>query len=218
MISLGDAILVHLTLAYSGFFLAVATGITLAVISLRSRPAAIAISTLTGIGQAIPVFALVAFMVPLVGIGFWPSVLVIFITTLMPIVRTSYAGISSIDQNLVDAAQGIGLTWWETVVRIRIPLCLHAIFSGLKFSSIIANGVAVITVFIGSGGLGTIVLRGFARFYMPEIIAGILPAIIIALAADYALSRLEEQLTPLPLRAENPLILHPYGREISRQL
>jgi osmoprotectant transport system permease protein len=213
----GDAILVHLALAYSGFLLAVATGIPLAAISLRSRSAAIVIATLTGIGQAIPIFALVAFMVPLVGIGFWPSVLVIFITTLMPIVRSTYAGISSIEPDLVEAARGIGLTRHQTVLRIRIPLSLHAIFSGVKFSSIIANGVAVVTVFIGSGGLGTIVLEGLARFYMPEVVAGIMPAVFIALAANYALSRLEYLLTPLPLRPGKPLRLHPYGKGMMRQ-
>lgn len=155
-------------------------------------------------------------MVPLVGIGFWPSVLVIFITTLMPIVRTTYAGISSIDRDLVDAAEGIGLTGHETVVRIRIPLSLHAIFSGIKFSSIIANGVAVITVFIGSGGLGTIVLKGLARFYLPEVVLGIMPAVIIALATDYTLSRLEMRLTPAPIREGRPVKPHPFGREMPR--
>jgi osmoprotectant transport system permease protein len=200
MTVLTQAVLVHITLAYSGLALAVATGIPLAVLSLRSRPAGAIVSTITAIGQAIPVFALVAFMVPLVGIGFVPSVLVIFISTLLPVVRNTYAGISSVDPDVADAAAGIGLTWTETVTRVRIPLSLHAIFSGVKFSSIIANGVAIITVFIGSGGLGVVVLRGLARFYVPEILLGILPAIAITLITDFCLSRLEYQLTPLPLR------------------
>jgi osmoprotectant transport system permease protein len=67
-----------------------------------------------GLGQAIPIFALVAFMVPLVGIGFIPSIIVVFISTLLPIVRSTFAGIASVDQGLIDAANGIGLTWKET--------------------------------------------------------------------------------------------------------
>jgi osmoprotectant transport system permease protein len=211
-----QAVLVHIALAYTGFALAVAAGIPLAVLSLRSRYAGILISALTGIGQAVPVFALVALMVPLVGIGFWPSVLVIFISTLFPIVRNTYAGISTIDRNLTDAAEGIGLRWGETVRNVRFPLSLHAIFSGIKFSSIIANGVAVITVFIGSGGLGSIVLEGLARFYVPEILAGIVPAIIIALVAEYALTRLEYRMTPPPLREEIPVTPLPDARGMLR--
>jgi osmoprotectant transport system permease protein len=210
MTALTHAILVHVALTFSGLALAVATGIPLAVLSLRSRPAGAIVSTITAIGQAIPIFALVAFMVPLVGIGFVPSVLVIFISTLLPVVRNTYAGISSVDPDIADAAAGIGLTWTETVTKVRIPLSLHAIFSGVKFSSIIANGVAIITVFIGSGGLGAFVLRGLARFYIPEILLGILPAVAITLITDYCLSRLERKLTPLPLRESAPPVPRPH--------
>jgi len=155
-------------------------------------------------------------MVPLVGIGFIPSIIVVFISTLLPIVRSTFAGIASVDQGLIDAANGIGLTWKETLIKVRIPLSWHAIFSGLKFFSIIANGVAVITVFIGSGGLGTIILRGLARFYIPEILTGIIPAIAIALIADYLLSRLEERVTPLPLRDGKPFGRYPDAIKLPR--
>ena len=216
MTTLSDAVIVHIALAYCGFGMAVLVGIPLAMLSLRSRYLAALVSFLAGVGQAIPIFALVAFMVPLVGIGFVPSILVIFISTLLPIVRSTFAGFASVDPGLIDAAKGIGLTWKETLVRVRIPLSWHAIFSGLKFSSIIANGVAVITVFIGSGGLGTIILRGLARFYIPEILKGIIPAIVIALTADYLLSRLEEWLTPPPLRNEKPFAPYPDAIKMPR--
>ena len=206
MTTLADAIVVHLALAFSGLALAVAAGIPLAVLSLKSRAAGAIVSTMTAIGQAIPIFSLVAFMVPLVGIGFGPAVLVIFLSTLLPVVRNTYAGISSVDPDLADAATGIGLTWVESVKNVRIPLSLHAIFSGVKFSSIIANGVAIVTVFIGSGGLGVIVLRGLARFYIPKILLGILPAIAITLITDYCLSLLETRLTPVPLRKTAPAV------------
>ena len=101
MTTLLEATFVHIMLAYSGLAIAVAIGIPLAVLSLRSRTAGVIISAITGIGQAIPILALVAFMVPLAGIGFMPSVLVIVISTLMPIVRNTYAGISSVDLNLL---------------------------------------------------------------------------------------------------------------------
>lgn len=216
MTALSDAVVVHVFLAYCGFGMAVLAGIPQAVLSLRSRYAAILVSSITGIGQAIPIFSLVAFIVPLVGIGFIPSIIVVFISTLLPIVRSTFAGIASVDQGLIDAANGIGLTWKETLIKVRIPLSWHAIFSGLKFFSIIANGVAVITVFIGSGGLGTIILRGLARFYIPEILTGIIPAIAIALIADYLLSRLEERVTPLPLRDGKPFGRYPDAIKLPR--
>ncbi len=75
----------------------------------------------------------------------------------------------------------------------------------------IAHGVAIVTVFIGSGGLGAIVLRGLARFYVPEILLGILPAIAITLLTDFCLSRLETRLTPLPLRDQAPLVPRPHS-------
>lgn len=211
MTTLADALLVHILLASGGFALAVAAGIPLAILSLRYRTAGAILSAVTAVGQAVPVFALVAFIVPVAGIGFFPSVMVIAVSTLLPVLRSTYAGISSIDPEIADAAEGIGLGFASTVLKVRIPLSWHAIFAGLRFSSIIANGVAIVTVFIGSGGLGVIVLRGLARFYPPEILAGILPAIAIALVADYCLSRLETRLTPPPLREKNPVIPHPAG-------
>ncbi|HOW05173.1 ABC transporter permease [Methanospirillum hungatei] len=196
MISFTTAIIQHLTLAYSGFLISAVIGIGGAVVAVRwSLMRAILISG-SSLLQSIPAFTIVALVVPFLGIGFTPAVVVVFVTTLLPVLRNATIGLSSTDPVLIDASVGMGLSFCQTIRFVRFPLAIRPIFSGLRLSSIVANSVAVVTVFIGSGGLGAIVLEGLVRFHIPGILAGVIPAMIIALLADFLLGRLEEFCAP----------------------
>ena len=149
----------------------------------------------------IPALALAALAVPVLGIGFGPALLVVAVSTLLPVARSTYVGLTSPAPAEIDAARGIGLSPLETVRYVRAPCAAPAFFSGLRLAAVIANSVAVITVFIGSGGLGAVVLEGLSRFYFVQVLMGALPAIAIALLNDRALAALEARLVPPAYRA-----------------
>lgn len=197
MTSLLAAISQHIILAYGGFLISAVLGIGSGVIALKSRWIKVSLIMSTSLLQAIPAFTIVALIVPFLGIGFLPALVVIVVATLLPVVRNTIIGLSSPDPILLEVAKSIGMTWNNILFSVRFPLGIRPIFSGLRLSSIVANAVAVITVFIGSGGLGSIVLEGLVRFHTPGILAGVIPAIGIALFADVLLRYAENRLAPL---------------------
>ena len=197
MTALLTAISQHILLAYTGFLISAVIGIAGGIVALRFRPVKTALLGFTSLLQAIPAFTLVALMVPFLGIGFVPALAVIVASTVLPVVRNTITGLSSTDPVLIEGATGLGMTWNQILVRVRFPLGIAPIFSGLRLSSIVANAGAIMTVFIGSGGLGTIILEGLVRFHPPGILAGVIPAIGIALTADLMLIFLEKKMTPL---------------------
>lgn len=190
------AIWQHISLAYSGFFISACLGIFGAIIAVRWSSLRVLLQSGSSLLQSIPAFTIVALVVPFLGIGFVPAVVVVIVTTILPVLRNTTIGLSSTDPVLIDASTGMGMTFCQMMRFVRFPLAIHPIFSGLRLSSIVANSVAVVTVFIGSGGLGAVVLEGLVRYHTPGILAGVLPAIFIALSADILLSRIERYLKP----------------------
>ncbi len=197
MTSLLAAVVQHLTLAYGGFVISAILGIAGGILALRSRPVRVLLLMGTSLLQAIPAFTIVAIIVPFLGIGFIPALFVIVVATLLPVVRNTIIGLETTDPILIEVAGSLGMTWRDQLIRVRFPLGIRPIFSGLRLSSVVANAVAVMTVFIGSGGLGTIVLEGLVRYHTPGLLAGVIPAIAIALTADQVLTRVEDRLAPV---------------------
>jgi len=144
--------------------------------------------------QAIPSLATIAFVIPFLGIGFTPAIIVIVLRALLPIIKNTYIGLSTVDESIIDSARGMGMSGWEIIRHIRIPNAYPAIFAGIKFASIMANSVAILTAYIGTGGFGSIVRSGFSNFNTPKIVAGVLPVMGIAIATDILLSWLEKKL------------------------
>ena len=196
MISLPVAIWQHILLAYSGFFISAAMGIVGGIVAVRWAPMKVILLSTSSLLQAIPAFTIVALSVPILGIGFLPAVVVVIVTTLLPVLRNATIGLSSPEHTLIDASEGMGLTFSQIIRFVRFPLAIPHIFSGLRLSSIVANSVAVVTVFIGSGGLGAVVLEGLVRYHIPGILAGVLPAMFIALLADVLLRHIEKYVAP----------------------
>ncbi len=185
----------HLVLVYTTLFLSIAIAIPLAFASLYSERLAFVIMRFANLAQAVPSFAVVAIVVPLIGIGFTPAVIAIMLRALLPIVKNTYIGLSSIDPQLIDYAKGIGLTDWQINRHIRLPNAYPPMFAGIKFAAILANSIAVLTAIIGSGGLGELVFEGLISFSTERLLAGALPAIGLALFLDMSFTALEKRLT-----------------------
>ncbi len=193
---LGTPILQHIILAYTALFASIALGIPLAILALYSRPLQRIVMVMANLMQAVPTFAVVAFVVPLIGIGFWPAIIAILLRALLPIIKNTWVGLSSLDPALIASAEGIGLSQWEIIRYVRLPNAYPAIFAGVKFAAILANSVAILTAIIGSGGLGTLIFEGLAGVNMIKMMSGALPAIGIALFLDTSFGWLERRMVP----------------------
>jgi len=185
----------HLLLAYSALFVAIGLAIPLAVISLYNRYLASTLLLLANLAQAIPSFAVVAIVVPLLGIGFKPAIFAIILRIILPLFKNTYIGLKNIDYTYLDSAKGIGLNEREILLYVRFPNAYPAIFAGVKFAAVIANSVAIITSLIGAGGLGEFIYEGLSNLNMTKVLKGAIPAIIIAVLLDIGFTFIENKFT-----------------------
>ncbi|MDD4254998.1 MAG: ABC transporter permease [Methanofollis sp.] len=187
------ATLQHVVLAYAALLIAVGMALPLAVLSLSSRTVAAVVMAAANLAQAIPGLVVVAFVVPLLGIGFYPAIVVLVLRALLPIVKNTWIGLSTVDPGIIDAATGIGMTDRQITRHIRFPHAYPAFFAGVRFAAVLTNSVAVLTAIIGSGGLGGLVFEGLAGSNMMTLCAGALPAVLLAIAVDLLISVLERR-------------------------
>jgi len=185
----------HLFLAYSALFISIMLAIPLAIISLYNRYLASVLLVLANLVQAIPSFAVVAIVVPLLGIGFKPAIFAIILRIILPLFKNTFTGLKDVDFVYIDSARGIGLNKMEILRYIRFPHAFPAIFAGIKFAAVIANSVAILTSLIGAGGLGELIFEGLTNFNIPKVLTGAIPAMIIAILLDLSFSLIEKRIS-----------------------
>lgn len=152
--------------------------------------------------QAIPSMALLGLAIPLLGIGTLPAVVMVIIYSLLPIVKNTYTGITNIDPLLVEAATGIGLTKWQVLYKIKLPMALPVIMAGVRISTVTAVGLMTMAAFIGAGGLGYLVFSGIRTVNNIQILAGAILACILALVVDFLMGLIEKLVTPISLQKQ----------------
>lgn len=150
--------------------------------------------------QAIPSLAILGFLVPYFGIGSGTAIFMVVIYSLLPILKNTCAGLDSINQDTLEAARGIGMTNNQVLFKVQLPLALPVIMAGIRISSVTAVGLVTIAAYIGAGGLGTLVISGIQTDNSSMILAGAIPACILALLMDFIMSRVERVVTPIALR------------------
>lgn len=186
----------HIQLTFLATFLAILLAVPLAIyMSDKKHIAGIALS-FTGIIQTIPSLALLGFMIPLFGIGFTPAVIALFLYALLPILRNTYTGLQSTDPILIEAARGMGMTRWQILRQVRIPLAMDVIMAGIRTALIINIGTATLAAFIGAGGLGESIITGITLNDHGLILRGAIPAALLALVADQGMALLERAVRP----------------------
>ena len=181
----------HLGLTFAALLVAVAVGIPLAIACTRYRKISGPVLGTVGIIQTIPSIALLGFMIPLLGIGALPAIIALFFYALLPIVRNTYAGIDEVDPSVVEAARGLGMTDRQILRKVELPLAMPVIFAGIRTATVINVGVATLCALIGAGGLGEFIFRGIALNNSIMILAGALPAALLAIIFDNALGAIE---------------------------
>lgn len=176
--------------------LAVPSGVALAVRPGWAEP----IVRGVGILQTLPSIALLAFMIPVLGIGVRPAIVALFLYALFPILRNTWSGVRDADPEAVDAARALGMTEWQILRHVRLPLAAPTVMAGVRVSAVIAVGTATLAAFIGAGGLGDPIVAGLALSDERMILAGAMPAALLALAVDAVLGRIESAVRPRGLR------------------
>ena len=188
----------HLWLTASAMLLAAAVGIPLGIFLTRHERFAKPVIGVTNIVQVIPSLALFGLLLPVPWLGENAARLAILALTgyaLLPIVRNTYAGIRSVDPALVDVAQAMGMTGWQRLWKVELPLGASVILAGLRTATVTCVGVATIAAAIGAGGLGELIFRGVASVDNGLVLAGAVPAALLALLADAGLGLVETRLT-----------------------
>ena len=183
------------------FLVALATGAACAVGILLTRWPALSKPVLAAANviQTIPSLALFGFLIPLLGsygIGRLPAVIALFLYSLLPIIRNTFTGISQVDPAVREAGRGMGMTDWQMLTQVELPLAMSVIIAGVRVATVISVGTATIAAAIGAGGLGVYIFRGLRMNDDRLILAGAVPAAIMALVADFTLGLVEKLLAP----------------------
>ncbi|MBW9155634.1 ABC transporter permease/substrate-binding protein [Clostridium tagluense] len=190
----------HIQLTIFSILLAVVIAIPLGILIVRYRKLAGPIIGFTNIVQSIPSLALLGFLIPVLGIGSKPAIVMVVMYSLLPIVKSTYTGLTNVNPSLIEAAAGMGLTQTQVLLKVRFPLAMPIIMSGVRISSVTAVGLMTIAAFIGAGGLGFLVYSGVATVSNNMILAGAIPACLLAIFLDFILGRVENIVIPKGIR------------------
>ncbi|OZI12673.1 choline ABC transporter permease [Bacillaceae bacterium SAS-127] len=179
-----------------GIFVAVPLGIALT----RTKKVANVVMGIAGVIQTFPSLAILAFFIPILGVGKVPAIIALFFYSVLPILRNTYTGVKEVKKSLVESAIGMGMTNWERIRYVEVPLATPVIMSGIRLSTVYLIGWATLASFIGAGGLGDYIFSGLNLYQTSYIIAGAIPATLMALVVDLLLGRLEVIVTPKGIR------------------
>ena len=189
----------HLWIVGIATMLAVSVGIPLGVLITRRAALQKPVIITANIIQTIPSLALFGFLLPAPWIGERAgrlAILALMLYSLLPLIRNTYAGIKGVDHAVIEAARGMGLTDWQLLYKVELPLAASVILAGIRVAVVISVGLATIAAAIGAGGLGELIFRGLAMVNNSVILAGAIPAALMALAADFLLGWLERRFAP----------------------
>ena len=197
---IGARTLEHLTLVAISLSLAIALSLPLGVFAQRRPRFGEVILGGLGVVQTIPSLALLVFLLPLFGVGTAPAVVALFLYSLLPIVRGTATGLKDIAPPLRESAEALGLSEWEKLSRVELPLASRSILSGIKTAAVINVGTATIGALIGAGGYGQAILIGIRKDDLPTILEGAIPAAALALIVQASFEALERKVVPKGLR------------------
>jgi osmoprotectant transport system permease protein len=186
----------HIYISMVSMVIVLVISIPLGIYLTRNKRLAEPVIGFTGIFQTIPSIALFGFLLPFVGIGIKPTIIALVLYALLPVVRNVYTGILEVNQSVVDAGRGMGMTSKQILWMIEIPLALPIIMAGIRTATIMTIGVTTIAAFVGAGGLGEIIFRGVSMMRTELTLLGAIPAATLAILTDFLLKKLEVKVTP----------------------
>jgi len=194
----------HLYLTFISLALSVAFGLIFGIIATRVRWLRNTMLTIGNIGRTIPSLAILALALPLLGIGAPPTILALVIIGTLPILINTTVGIEEVDPNIKEAARGMGMSDLQVLFRVEIPVAIAVIMAGIRTSAVLVVASTTLAAFIGGGGLGDLILRGHALVRNHIVLAGAIPATLLAFYFEETFGRLEKWVTPIGLKIGMP--------------
>ncbi|CAG5017363.1 hypothetical protein DYBT9275_05756 [Dyadobacter sp. CECT 9275] len=182
----------HIGLTCTSLLIAVAIGLPLGIVMIKRKNLASLILATAGILQTIPSIALLGFLIPFLGIGPLPAITALFLYALLPIIRNTYTGITGIDEAVIESATAMGMNYWQVLFRVQLPLAMPVILAGIRTAAVVNVGVATLAAYIAAGGLGEFIFGGIALNNSNMILAGAIPAALLAILFDLLLSVLQK--------------------------
>ncbi|OLR65406.1 ABC transporter permease [Peptoniphilus porci] len=186
----------HLFIAAISLFFGVLIAVPLGIFLTRSKTTAKIVMAIASVLQTVPSFALLALMIPIFGVGKKPAIVSLFIYSLLPILRNTYLGIAGVNDKLIDAAKGMGMTRSQILLKVQIPMAMPVIMSGIRLSAIYVLAWTTLASYVGAGGLGDFIFNGLTNAIMPMVVWGTIPVTLMAIIVDFFFGILEDKLSP----------------------
>lgn len=195
----------HLALVGSAVGLAILIGVPLGILITRFRALATPLLALATIVLTLPSIALFGLMIPIFArfghaLGYVPAVTAVFLYSLLPIMRNTYTALANVDSGIQEAGRGIGMTTWQRMRLVDLPLAVPVILGGVRTAVVMNIGVATIAAIIGAGGLGVLILQAISQSNMSKLAVGAVLVSLLAIVADAFLQWLQRALTPKGIR------------------
>ncbi|WP_409346338.1 ABC transporter permease [Paenibacillus sp. MBLB4367] len=187
----------HISISFLSILFGAAVAIPIGIMLAGNRKGWLngIVFTVANVLQTVPSLALLAILIPLLGIGRTPAVFALFLYSLMPIMRNTYTGFQSVDPNVLEAARGMGYSRIQRLLRIQLPLAFPYIMSGIRVTTVYIISWATLATLIGAGGLGQLIFSGLGVNKKELIVTGAVLAVLLALAADFLLGVAEKRIT-----------------------
>nr|WP_091484961.1 ABC transporter permease [Gracilibacillus orientalis] len=191
----------HAQLVGLAILIAIIIGVPLGIYLTTNEELAETILQIASIFITIPSIALFGIMIPILsnigqGIGFLPALIALVLYSQLPIIRNTYTAINNVDPNIRDAAKGIGMTNFQRLIKVEIPIGMPLIMAGVRTATVLNIGIGAIAAFIGSGGLGVLINSGISRGNTNMVMTGAIFVSILALIADFLLKWIQKKATP----------------------
>ncbi|MTD38380.1 ABC transporter permease subunit [Erwinia sp. CPCC 100877] len=187
----------HFLISIYGVLFAAIVGIPIGILISRKRKMAGWIISVANLIQTIPSLAMLSILMLGLGLGVNTVIVTVFLYSLLPIIKNTYTGMIQVDKNILDVGKGMGMTNWQRLYMVELPLSVSVIMAGIRNALVVAIGITAIGAFVGAGGLGDIIIRGTnATDGTAIILVGALPTALMAIITDWVLGMIERRLDP----------------------
>ena len=193
----------HLWLCGLSLAVAIAIALPVAIVLGHIRRGGTLAQNVANIGRAVPSLAILIIAVPIVGIGSRPAELALIALAIPPLLTNTYVGMTGVDDDVRDAARGVGMTAWQTTTRVELPLALPLILAGLRTAAFQVVATATLAAVVASGGLGRYIVDGLAVRDDTQVVCGSLLVLALAFLVELTIAGLQRALVPAPLRETN---------------
>jgi osmoprotectant transport system permease protein len=191
----------HVRMSLVALLIATGVGVAAGVGAAKlGRVAAFTVIAVGNLGRTVPTFAVMALVVALSSIGFWPAVIGLILLGIPPILLNAYTGVKEVDAGMVEAARGMGLTPLQLLGRVELPVAIPLMFAGIRISAVQIVATAALAGLVGAGGLGVLVVSGLANNKTDVLLAGAIPIALLAVLTEIVFSGMSRLLTPRGLR------------------